>query len=74
MKLINTTNTDMNKIYVSPETIVIKVHVENPLTAPSTWSVDGGPTMPIGEDDGEDPSGAKKFNGTDWDMTEDNLY
>ena len=45
------------KTYLAPCVDTLFLKLENTIAAPSTWSIDDGPVIPIEEDDGSDPTG-----------------
>lgn len=49
----------MKKTYINPEISVSHVELQYHLMEPTTWNVDNGTRVPIGTDDGEEPTGAK---------------
>ncbi|MDY6148724.1 MAG: hypothetical protein SPI35_06895 [Porphyromonas sp.] len=45
------------KVYSIPGVESLSLELESMIAAPSSWSIDDGPKIPIGEDDGSDPTG-----------------
>ena len=55
----------MKRTYRQPETITLALSAECHLMEPTNMQVDDEPKIPIGVDDGEDPTGAKGLGFSD---------